>query len=112
MEVDTGHMNLTFKALADETRRAIISSMAKQPTHGVSVNELAEPFLDSMSLPAVSKHLRVLERAGLLRQKKEGQVRKCYLEVEPLAEAHKWIEFHQKFWEEQLDSLANFFEDK
>lgn len=96
-------LNATFSALSDPTRRAILAQLA---SGGACVTDLAEPF--RMSLPAVSKHLRVLERAGLLRQEKQGRVRCCHLVAEPLKEASEWIERYRRFWEGQLDSLADF----
>ncbi len=101
-------MDRTFAALADPTRRAIVQRLAERSD--VSVGELAEPF--DMSLPAVSKHLRVLERAGLLRQEKDGRVRRCRLEPEPLRQAHDWIAHYQRFWTRQLDALADFLESQ
>ena len=100
-------MDRVFAALADATRRAIVERLAEGDS---SVNELAEPFLDTMSLPAVSKHLRVLERAGLLRQEKDGRVRRCHLEPEPLRQASEWVNRYRRFWSNQLDALAGFFE--
>jgi len=93
----------TFGALADPTRRAIVERL----THGeASVGELAEPF--DMSLPAISKHLSVLEDAGLLVRTKEGRVRHCRLIEEPLRDALEWIATYGSFWEGQLDSLGEF----
>ena len=98
-------MDLTFAALADPIRRRILSRLAKGQA---SVSELAKPF--EVSLPAVSKHLRVLERAGLLRQQRSGRVRQCRLEARPLHDAADWIDRYRRFWESQLDSLANYLE--
>jgi DNA-binding transcriptional ArsR family regulator len=99
-------LNTTFAALADPTRRAILARLA----HGeASVGELAEPF--SMSLPAVSKHLRVLERAGLLAREKEGRVHRCYLRAKPLKDAAAWIVRYQRFWEGRFDALAAYLEE-
>ena len=98
-------MDRTFAALADPTRRAMLSRLAEGDC---SVGELAEPF--EMSLPAVSKHLRVLERAGLLRQEKDGRVRRCHLQAEPLQQASAWIDHYRAFWTNQLDRLAAFLE--
>ena len=96
-------LDTTFAALADPTRRAILARLA----HGeASVTELAEPF--DISLPAVSKHLRVLERAGLLAQAKEGRVRRCQLVADPLKDAADWIARYQQFWEGQFDALAGY----
>jgi len=102
-------LDATFAALADPTRRAILTRMGEaDPTLGVSVGDLAEPF--DISLPAISKHLRVLERAGLLKQQRDGRVRRCRLDPKPIAEAEEWITFHKQFWDHQLDNLADFLE--
>ena len=93
-------LSLTFSALADPTRRAILSRLSSGPA---SVNELAAPF--SMSLPAVSKHLKVLERAQLIKRGKEAQWRPCELKAEPLKEADAWIEQYRTMWEERFDRL-------
>lgn len=103
-------MDRTFAALADPTRRAIVARMAEPDADGISVTELAEPFMAAMSLPAVSKHLRVLERAGLLRQERDGRVRRCRLDPAPLKRAHDWVAVYQRFWSRQLDALAEFLE--
>ncbi|HWD37636.1 MAG TPA: metalloregulator ArsR/SmtB family transcription factor [Fimbriimonas sp.] len=94
------HLDATFAALADPTRRAIIARLASGPA---SVLELAEPF--AMSQPAVSKHLKVLERAGLVTRGKDAQKRPCKLEAKPLEEATKWLETYRRFWETQFQSL-------
>lgn len=99
-------LDVTFAALADPTRRAILARLA---TGDASVGELAEPF--AMSLPAVSKHLGVLEEAGLLTRQKDGRVRRCHLEPEPMRHAAQWIEQYRQFWESQLDSLARYLEE-
>ena len=99
-------LDRTFSALADPTRRAILSRLARGES---SVGELAAPF--NMSLPAVSKHLRVLEGAGLVRREKDGRVRRCRLETAPMKEAAEWLSFYRKFWEGQLDSLAAYLEE-
>lgn len=103
-------MDATFAALADPTRRAIVARMAESGDAGLGVTELAEPFLETMSLPAVSKHLRVLERAGLLKQQRDGRVRRCTLEPEPLRQASEWVAFYRRFWSDRLDALAEFLE--
>jgi DNA-binding transcriptional ArsR family regulator len=93
-------LDATFGALADPTRRAIVERL----THGeASVGELAEPF--DISLPAISKHLTVLEKAGLIARTKEGRVRHCRLIEEPMRDAFEWIASYGSFWEGQLDSL-------
>jgi DNA-binding transcriptional ArsR family regulator len=102
-------LDATFSALADPTRRAIVARLGEADPHrGVSVGELAEPF--NISLPAISKHLRVLERAGMLKQQRDGRIRHCRLDPEPIREAAKWIEYHKQFWNTQLDALASFLE--
>ena len=97
-------LNATFGALANPTRRTILRRLAAGEQ---TVMELAEPF--DMSLPAVSKHLRVLEHAGLLIQIKEGRIRRCRLVAKPMKEASKWIEHYEAFWEARFDSLEQFF---
>jgi DNA-binding transcriptional ArsR family regulator len=99
-------LNNTFSALSDPTRRAIISKLAKGD---MPIMELASPF--DMSLPAVSKHIRVLEKAGLLIRRKQGRVHYCRLNAKPLRDAAKWLAFYQQFWDAKLDSLANFLEE-
>ena len=96
-------LNATFAALADPTRRAILSRLASGQ---LSVTELAEPF--AMSQPAISKHLKVLERAGLVSQGRDAQRRPRQLEAKPLAEATEWLERYREFWEgnyQRLDAL-------
>ncbi|HEV2187175.1 MAG TPA: metalloregulator ArsR/SmtB family transcription factor [Stellaceae bacterium] len=94
-------LSTTFGALADPTRRAILARLA---TGEASVTELAEPF--AMSLPAVSKHLKVLERAGLISRGREAQWRPCRLAPQPLKDATDWLEEFRRFWDESLDRLA------
>jgi DNA-binding transcriptional ArsR family regulator len=98
MSVD--HLSLTFSALADPTRRAILARLAGG---ACSVTELAEPF--DMSLPAVSKHLRVLERAGLIARGREAQWRPCRIEGAPLKQVADWAEQYRHVWEGRLDRL-------
>ena len=93
-------LNATFAALADPTRRAIL---ARLTLGEVSVTELAEPF--DMSLPAVSKHLKVLERAGLIVRGREAQWRPCRLEAGPMKDAAEWLERYRRFWEDSFDRL-------
>jgi DNA-binding transcriptional ArsR family regulator len=95
----------TFAALADPTRRAILARLALGET---SVTELAEPF--EMSMPAVSKHLRVLERAGLITRGREAQWRPCKLKAEPLREAAGWIDDYRQFWEQSFDRLDEYLQ--
>jgi DNA-binding transcriptional ArsR family regulator len=96
-------LSSTFAALADPTRRAILARLALGET---SVTELAEPF--EMSMPAVSKHLKVLERAGLISRGREAQWRPCRLDAGPLKGAASWIEEYRRFWEQSLDRLEEY----
>ncbi len=98
-------LNEIFGALADPTRRAILARLALGE---ITVGELAEPF--EMSLPAVSKHLNVLEAAGLVQREKQGRLRRCQLDGRPLEAAAGWIEDYRRFWEARLDSLARYLE--
>jgi DNA-binding transcriptional ArsR family regulator len=98
-------LDATFAALADPTRRRILESLAQQQKR---VTDLAEPF--AMSLPAVSKHLRVLEDAGLLKRSRHGREHHLELESAPMREAQLWIDQYKKFWEGSLDSLAEYLE--
>jgi DNA-binding transcriptional ArsR family regulator len=99
-------LDSTFAALSDATRRGILARLAAGET---SVSELAKPY--DISLPAVSKHLRVLESAGLVTRRKDGRVQRCRLKAGPMKSAAEWIEHYRRFWEAQLDSLARFLED-
>lgn len=99
-------LDATFGALADPTRRAILARLALGET---SVTELARPF--EISLPAATKHLHVLERAGLVDHHKEGRVRRFRLRPQPLRDAAKWIAFYQRFWAQQFDALEEFIEE-
>ncbi|MGB9436138.1 MAG: metalloregulator ArsR/SmtB family transcription factor [Candidatus Acidiferrum sp.] len=99
------HLDSTFSALSDPTRRALLARLALGEA---TVSELAEPF--DVSLPAISKHLRVLESAGLLRRNVEGRVHRCTLASEPMKEAAGWIEHYRVFWDSQLDALGKFLE--
>ena len=92
--------------MADPTRRAILERLTGED---LPVTVLAAPF--NVSLPAISKQLRVLERAGLLTQEKDGRVRRCRLQAGPLKPAIAWIEGYRRFWDQQLDSLASYLED-
>ena len=102
----TDRLSTTFAALADPTRRAIL---ARLESGEVSVTELAEPF--SMSLPAVSKHLKVLERAGLIARSRDAQWRPCRLEASPLKDVADWVEHYRRFYEESLDRLDNYLKE-
>src|SRR5437016_14427224 len=98
-------LNRTFAALADPTRRRILAHLA----HGDRrVTDLARPH--DMSLPAVSKHLRVLEKAGLLRRRRHGRVHEMQLDAKPLKKAAQWVEEYRRFWEGSLDRLAAYLE--
>lgn len=99
-------MSATFAALADPTRRAILARLASGET---SVTEIAEPF--DMSLPAVTKHLKVLERAGLISRSREAQWRPCKLEAKPLQAAADWVEQYRRFWEESFDRLEDYLSE-
>jgi len=98
-------LNAVFAALADPTRRAIIARLAEGPS---SVGELAEPF--DMSWPAVTKHLKVLERSGLVTREKDGRVHRCRFEPGPMEGARDWMEQTRAFWEERFDQLARYLE--
>jgi DNA-binding transcriptional ArsR family regulator len=99
------HLSATFAALADPTRRAILANLLSGER---SVTELAEPF--DISLPAVSKHLRVLERAGLIVRRKEAQWRRCRIDAGPLKDIVDWTERYRHIWEERLDRLDNYLQ--
>ena len=98
-------LSSTFAALADPTRRAILARLALGET---TVNELAEPF--AMSLPAVSKHLKVLERAGLISRSRAAQWRPCKLEAGPLKDLSGWLERYRRFWDESFDRLDEYLD--
>ena len=95
-----GVLDKTFAALADPTRRAILARLAQGEA---TVTELAQPF--SMSQPAISKHLKVLEQAGLIARGRDAQKRPCRIEAKPLAEANEWLERYRQFWEGNFDRL-------
>ena len=101
----TDQLSLTFAALADPTRRAILARLV---TGECSVTELAEPF--DMSLPGVSKHLRVLERAGLIARTRDAQFRRCHIDAAPLKEVVDWAEHYRDLWEGRLDRLDNYLQ--
>ena len=102
----TDHLSATFAALADPTRRAILARLALGET---SVTELAKPF--EMSLPAVSKHLKVLERAGLIARSRDAQWRPCRLKPEPLKDVAGWLEDYRSFWEQSFDRLEDYLRE-
>ncbi|HEY0557067.1 MAG TPA: metalloregulator ArsR/SmtB family transcription factor [Thermoanaerobaculia bacterium] len=99
-------LDMTFAALADPTRRAILARLALGEA---SVMELAEPF--AMTQPAISKHLKVLERSGLIARGRDGQRRPCRLEAQPLAEATEWLEGYRRFWEARYQRLDALLEE-
>ncbi len=99
-------LDATFGALSDATRRGILARLASGES---SVSDLAAPY--EMSLPAVSKHLRVLETAGLVVRHKDGRVHRCRLVAEPMKDAAEWIERYRLFWEKQFNALARFLEE-
>jgi DNA-binding transcriptional ArsR family regulator len=96
-----------FSALSDPTRRAILERLASGEA---SVTELAEPFAERMSLPAISRHLRVLETAGLIGRAKEGRVHRLRLRPAPLKDAAEWLAYYHRFWDEQFDSLEQYLD--
>jgi DNA-binding transcriptional ArsR family regulator len=100
-------LDLIFHALADRTRRSMLSRLTEGPT---TITKLAEPF--KMSLPGASKHLRVLERAGLVIRKVDGRIHRCELKTKPLQEALEWLNHHRAFWSDQLEALASFVESR
>ena len=104
MEAD--HLSSTFSALADPTRRAILARLSAGEA---SVNELAAPF--EMSLPAVSKHLKVLEKAGLITRSRTAQWRPCKLEAGPLEEVWGWVEAYRRFWEASFDRMDEYLKE-
>jgi DNA-binding transcriptional ArsR family regulator len=95
-------LSLTFAALADPTRRAMLAQLSKGES---SVSDLAKPFLDDMSLPAITKHIKVLEKAGLVTKTKDAQFRPCKLNGDGLKEIADWMEEYRSFWEESFDRL-------
>lgn len=104
--MSSDQLSRTFAALADTTRRAILARLASGEA---SVTELAQPF--DMSLPAISKHLKVLERAGLIVRGRDAQWRPCQLEARPLKDAADWLEHYRIFWEQSLDRLEDYLKD-
>ena len=106
MPTPTDRISTTFAALADPTRRAILARLASGEA---SVTELAEPF--EMTMPAISKHLKVLERAGLITRGRDAQWRPCRLEATPLKEAADYVETYRKFWEESFDRLDDYLQE-
>lgn len=107
MVKDQDELDLVLGALADPSRRAIVRRLSAGPA---SVSEIAEPL--PMSLPAVMKHVRVLEGAGLVTARKEGRRRMCRLEARPLAAVDDWLAFYRDFWDRRLDALARHIEER
>ncbi len=103
MRSDDDRLSQTFAALANSTRRAILARLAEGEA---TVNELAEPF--NMSLPAISKHIKVLERAGLITQGQKAQYRPCTIEVTPLKEISTWTEQYRHIWEARFDRIDDY----
>ena len=105
MVTSNRRLDRTFGALADETRRAILGRLA----HGdATVGQLARPF--RVSRPAISKHLRVLERAGLVQRGREGRISRCVLDAGAMREAAEWVDRYRAFWEGRLDALSRYIE--
>lgn len=104
--VDTDHLSVTFHALADPTRRAILARLAQGEA---TVTELASPF--DLSLPTVSKHLKVLQRAGLVRQGRQAQWRPCRLDTGPLQDVAAWMEPYRQLWDQSFDRLDDYLRD-
>lgn len=100
-------LSIIFSALADPTRRAILGRLTRGEA---SVSDLAKPFMGSMSLPAITKHLKVLEKAGLVTRSKNAQWRPCKLNGKPLQEAAEWMEPYRVYWEESFDRLEEYLE--
>ncbi|BCM91013.1 transcriptional repressor SdpR [Abditibacteriota bacterium] len=103
----SNQLDAIFGALADSTRRAILARLAS--SGDLSVTELAEPF--AMSLPAVTKHLKVLEKAGLITRGRDAQWRPCRLEAAPLQDVFEWVEPYRRFWDESLDRLEDYLKE-
>jgi DNA-binding transcriptional ArsR family regulator len=106
MQTSVDALSTTFAALADPTRRSILARLTRGEA---TVLELAAPF--DISLPAVSKHLKVLERAGLIERGREAQWRPCRLRAAPLKEVEDWVEQYRRFWEESFDRLGDYLRD-
>lgn len=102
------HLSTIFSALSDPTRREILAHLSRGEAN---VSELAKPFLKNMSLPAVTKHLKVLEKAGLITKTADAQYRSCRLNSEPLKDANHWIEEFKAMWEESFDRLDEYLKE-
>jgi DNA-binding transcriptional ArsR family regulator len=107
MVTNSEQLDLTFGALADPTRRAILDRLTAGEA---TVGELARPF--SVSRPAISKHLRVLERAGLVQRLVDGRISRCHLDAAPMRQVADWVEHYRRFWEGQLDALERYLGPK
>jgi len=105
--VDDEKLDAVFHALADRTRRSMLARLSISPA---GVTELAEPY--AMTLPAVSKHLKVLERAGLVERSVQGRVHRCSLDARPLHDIEQWVDHYRGFWESTLDALAEHVESE
>lgn len=101
----SANLDYTFAALADPTRRALLARLAKGEAN---VSDLARPFLKEMSLPAITKHLKVLEKAGLITKTKAAQARPCKLNAAPLKDVSNWMEQYRAFWEDSFDRLDEY----
>jgi DNA-binding transcriptional ArsR family regulator len=106
MTAAADQLSLTFAALADPTRRALLELLS---VRDMAVTELAAPF--DISLPAISKHLKVLARAGLIEQSREAQIRPCQLKAEPLKAAADWVEIYRQHWEQSFDRLDDYLQE-
>jgi len=106
-QISDDRLDLIFRALSDRTRRALLARLGEAPA---KITDLAAPF--EMSLPAVSKHVRVLERAGLVRRAVDGRVHRCALDPGPLEEADRWLARYRELWEDALESLARYVEEE
>ena len=107
MVTNSHQLDLVFAALADPTRRAILARLAEGEA---TVGDLAKPF--EISRPAISKHLRVLEKAGLVRRERDGRLSRCGLDATPMRAAAEWVEKYQVFWESQLGALSRYLEQQ
>ena len=104
----SGEVDAVFAALADPSRRLLLKRLAERDHR--SMQDLAEPLLDRMSLPAVSKHLKVLEDAGLILREREGRIRRCVLRADAMRHAADWLDAYRRFWTHQLDALESFLD--
>ena len=105
--ISSDYLDRTFAALADPTRRAILEHLSEAPA---TVGDLAAPF--RISRPAISKHLRVLERAGLVHRRQDGRMSRCALDATPMKGAADWVERYRQYWEQQLGAIARYLENE